>query len=87
MITLYVIQSRANGKRYVGITNTLSRRLREHRSGHTKAGQVLGEFDLVWTQEFPDYHRAREREVFLKSGQGREWLERTLSRSGPACGG
>jgi hypothetical protein len=35
MVILYVLQG-DNGKRYVGITNDLPRRLAEHRSGHSK---------------------------------------------------
>jgi len=87
MITVYVIRGRVNGKRYVGITNALDRRLDEHRSGRTKAGQILRDFDLLLTEEFPNHALARQREVFLKSGRGREWLDRLSERSGPAVGG
>jgi putative endonuclease len=74
MITLYVIQGE-NNKRYIGITNNLNRRLREHRSGSTKAGQLLIRFTLLHTEEFNDYISARKREKFLKSGQGRKFLD------------
>ena len=74
MITLYVLESTGNGKRYVGITNDLERRLSEHRAKCSKGGQILGEFRLLHTEAYPDYGTARSREVFLKSGQGRNWL-------------
>ena len=80
MITLYVIRSRQKGKRYVGITNDLSRRLAEHGRRESKAGQLLGAFELLWTEEFPDYVLARQREKFPKSGQGRKWLDAQLGR-------
>ncbi|HPO14821.1 MAG TPA: GIY-YIG nuclease family protein [Candidatus Hydrogenedentes bacterium] len=67
MIFVYVLQGE-DGKRYVGITNNLERRLMEHRSHHTKGGQLLGNFTLVLTEEYPDYTSARKREMFLKSG-------------------
>ena len=75
------------GKRYIGITNNLPRRIREHRSKTTKSGQLLGDFFVLYTEEFPDYKAAREREIFLKSGQGRKWLDDLESKSRPARGG
>jgi hypothetical protein len=41
----------------------------------SKAGQLLGEFSLLYKENFPDYKTARERERSLKSGQGRQWLD------------
>ncbi len=80
MITVYVIRSVSNGKRYVGITNDLSRRLLEHKSNQTAAGHLLGAFDLLWTEEFQDHLQARVREKELKSGQGRKWLDEKFGR-------
>jgi putative endonuclease len=85
MITVYVLKG-ITGKRYVGITNDLDRRLREHRSGRTKGGQIIGQFKLLLTEEYSDYQHARNREKFLKSGQGRHWLDDFESRTGPAKG-
>ena len=86
MITVYVLKSKA-GKRYVGITNNLSRRLREHSSKKTKSGQLLKDFFVLHTEEFPDYKKARVRKKFLKSGQGRKWLDTLELKSEPARGG
>ncbi len=72
MITPYVIQG-SKGKRYIGISNDLNRRLKEHRSGSSKAGQIIGKFNLLHTEQFENYSLAREREKYLKSGQGREF--------------
>jgi putative endonuclease len=85
MVTVYVLQGK--DKRYVGITNNLARRLAEHRSGHTKSAQVIGPFKLLHTEEFPDHISARKREKFLKSGQGREFLNCLYPGTGSASGG
>jgi predicted GIY-YIG superfamily endonuclease len=85
MIAVYVLQGK--NKRYVGITNDLARRLAEHRSGSTKGGQIIGQFRLLHTEEFPDHASAREREKFLKSGEGREFLSGLYPAPGPASGG
>jgi putative endonuclease len=84
--TLCVLRSKGSGRRYVGITNDLPRRLREHASRHTQAGRVLGEFELVHAEVFSDHRGARVREKFLKSGQGRKWLDKLEARSWLAGG-
>jgi predicted GIY-YIG superfamily endonuclease len=75
------------GKRYVGITNNLPRRLEEHRKKASKGGQILpGDFFVLYTEKFPDHRSAREKERFLKSGQGRKWLDGLELKSQPARG-
>jgi putative endonuclease len=85
VVTLYVLKGET-GKRYVGITNNLPRRIQEHNIKVTKGGQILGDFSVVHTEEFPDHRTAREREKFLKSGLGRKWLDELEVRSQPAKG-
>ncbi|UCH34060.1 MAG: GIY-YIG nuclease family protein [Armatimonadota bacterium] len=86
-VTLYVLRSRRNGKRYVGITNNLERRLREHRAAYSKAGQLLRDCCVLHTERFSDHAAARAREKYLKSGEGREWLDELERASWPASGG
>ncbi|MCK4957246.1 MAG: GIY-YIG nuclease family protein [Candidatus Cloacimonetes bacterium] len=72
MITVYVLSGK---KRYVGITNNIARRIAEHKRKSSKGSQVIGEFKLLYTEEFSNYKKAREREKYLKSGNGRKWLD------------
>ncbi len=72
----------ADGRRYTGITKRLQRRIREHNAGRTGADAGRGPFTLLYKEKHPDYETARLREKFLKSGEGREWLD-WLSNSGP----
>jgi len=60
-ITLYLLKGK-NAKRYVGITNDLTRRLKEHSSNRSKSSQVLGEFVVLHTEEYPDHISARKRD-------------------------
>ena len=83
LITLYVLKGKT-GKRYVGITNDLSRRLSEHCCHHSKASQLIGKFTVIHTESFADHKSARLREKFLKSGKGREWLDMLENASEPA---
>lgn len=77
MVTVYVLQGAA--KRYVGITEDLDRRLKEHRAG-SHSGALIGDFILIHTEMFEGYASARQREKFLKSGKGREWLNQLYPR-------
>ena len=86
MVTLYVLKGET-GKRYVGITQDLPRCLREHRARKSKGSQMLGNLFVLHTETFPDHKAARQREKFLKSGQGRKWLNTLESQSEPAKGG
>jgi putative endonuclease len=87
LITIYVLKGT---KRYVGITNNLERRLTEHKRKSSKGSQIIGEFKLVYTKEFPDYSSARKYEKYLKSGVGRAWLDKfedgqSQPKAGEAC--
>lgn len=86
MITVYAIQDVGTGRRYVGITNNLSRRLREHRKKQSTGSRHLGEFRLVYTEEHPDYASARPREKYLKSGSGHRWLSAYIASHGQCPG-
>jgi len=83
MFTVYVLKSQRNGKRYTGYTgkDPLSR-LKEHNLGSNKFTRQNSPFILVYTEEYSDKVSAIRREKFLKSGQGRKFLDLTIS-NGP----
>ncbi len=68
------------GRFYIGITRRLRRRIAEHNAGRTRADRGRGPFKLVHKEEVGSYPEAREREKWLKSGEGREWLRREVVR-------
>ena len=75
MIFVYIIKSLKVEYRYIGITNNLEQRLRRHNSGGNKSTKPYAPFKLVLVEEYNNYKEARRREVFLKSGQGRKFLD------------
>lgn len=77
---VYVIRSLRSARRYVGITKDLDSRLSDHRRGRSKGGQQLGDFEVLLVEDFVGYAAARTREKFLKSGQGRVWLDKQFKR-------
>ena len=63
---------------YTGITNDLERRLKEHDTGKTHSIRRKGKYKLVYSEKYETRKKAREREVFFKSGQGRELRDQII---------
>ena len=76
MWNVYVLRSLKNDWLYIGLTNDLDRRVREHNRGYNRSTKGKGPFELVHYEEFETRPRARRREIYLKSGIGRETLKR-----------
>ncbi|MBT6841504.1 MAG: GIY-YIG nuclease family protein [Candidatus Marinimicrobia bacterium] len=64
--------------RYIGITNNLQNRIKRHRINQSVLKRMLGEFELIYTEDYSDYKSARKREKYFKSGVGREWMNKNL---------
>ncbi|OHB10407.1 MAG: hypothetical protein A3H60_00210 [Candidatus Zambryskibacteria bacterium RIFCSPLOWO2_02_FULL_44_12b] len=77
MYTVYVLRD-SLGKLYKGMTNNLKRRLAEHRSGHTQSTKQLKNPDVVYTEEYDNFEKARKREIYLKNAAGRRFLKSIL---------
>lgn len=76
MFYVYIMKSERNGKRYVGSTGKLpEERVNEHNSGTNKFTQNNRPWKLVTFETFLTKSEALKREKFLKSGQGRKWLD------------
>jgi putative endonuclease len=76
MFYSYVIISQKHKKRlYIGISDNPYRRLQEHNAGETKTTKAYRPYKIVLTEQHLNRKVAREREKWLKSGCGREWIK------------
>ena len=76
MFNIYVLKSLRNNKRYVGYTSKdVKIRLKEHNTGSNKFTSQNGPFVLFYSEILPNKTSAIRREKFLKSGQGRKFLD------------
>lgn len=76
MFTVYVLKSEKNGKCYIGYTGKDAVvRLNEHNAGSNKYTRQNSPFILLYTEEYEEKADAMKREKFLKSGQGRKFLD------------
>ena len=65
---VYILKSLKDKKFYVGCTNDLNRRLREHNSGCSFATKARTPFELIYFEGYKNRQDAEEREKFLKLG-------------------
>ena len=79
MFYTYVLRSLKNHKRYIGHTSKeVLKRLREHNSGTNNWTRINGPFVVIYSERYSTRRDAVKRELFLKSGQGRKWLDENI---------
>jgi len=81
MFYVYVLRSLRDGKRYTGYTSKLpEERLKEHNKGNNVWTGQNKPFELIYAEPFDSKKEAIRREHFLKSGKGREYLNKIIPR-------
>ncbi|HAO81585.1 MAG: Excinuclease ABC C subunit domain protein [Parcubacteria group bacterium GW2011_GWD2_43_10] len=76
---VYALLSKTNGSLYIGMTTNVHRRLQQHNIGKTRSTKKFTPYTIIYTEEWPDRISAREREKYLKSGIGREFIKTIIS--------
>jgi len=77
---VYVLKSLRDGRRYVGMTENLPRRLEEHNKGLERSTRGRRPFELLYYEEVADRISARGREKYFKSAAGRRYLARIITQ-------
>lgn len=78
---VYVLISLKDYKFYVGSTSDLLQRVKKHNSGEVKSTKFRRPLQLLHYEYFVNIEDAKAREVFLKSGFGRQQLRKSLKRT------
>lgn len=78
---VYIIKSLKTGKRYIGFTCDIDKRLKEHNTGKSYWTRNKGPWELVYCEEKMTAKEAENREKFFKSGDGRQALKNILRES------
>ena len=77
-LSAYVLWSEELRKRYIGSTENLQKRIKEHNAGKSKFTKSGIPWNLIYYETFEEKKDALQREMFLKSGQGRKILDSIL---------
>jgi len=80
MYFVYAIKSISRNYIYVGMSENLERRLKQHNNGTNKVTKTYRPFVLLLSEEFESRELARIREKYLKSGIGKEYLMTLLRK-------
>jgi putative endonuclease len=75
---VYAIKSLVRTYIYVGLTNSVERRVGEHNKGKNRSTKAYKPFKLIYSEAFETRKEARKREIYLKSGIGKEFLKSVL---------
>ena len=79
---VYVLKSPVDEELYIGSTNDLKRRLKEHNNEKNFSTSWRGPFELIYYEAYKDLEDARERERSLKlRGNSRKHLINRMFRS------
>jgi len=80
---VYILASQRNGTLYVGVTNSLSRRVSEHKAGAVPGfTRQYGVDRLVYVEEYSSILEARARERALKKWR-RAWKVQLIEKGNP----
>jgi putative endonuclease len=81
MYFVYILQSKRDKKLYTGRTENLELRLEEHNLGKVKSTKNRKPLELIYYEAYKGKQDAVDRELFLKSGRGREVIKKQLKSS------
>lgn len=71
---IYILESLKDDKRYVGYTNSLKRRIEEHKRGYNFSTKFRLPFKLIYFEGCLNEKDAKRRELYLKSTQGHRFI-------------
>ncbi len=80
MFYTYILKSHKNGELYIGFSNNLRKRFKEHNNGKSTYTKGRGPFNLIYYEACLSKEDARSREIYLKSGRGRRYITSRLKR-------
>lgn len=81
---MYILKNPVTNRYYIGSTNNLERRLKQHLSGLTRTTRILRINELVYKEEYNTLLEARLREKKLKSYKSKKYIE-WLINNGPVA--
>jgi len=71
----YILESRKDGKLYIGYTNDLAQRKNEHDQGLVESTKNRRPFELIYFEACLNKQQTLKREKYFKTGFGRKFLK------------
>lgn len=77
---VYVLTSLRSGKWYIGCTNDLRKRFKEHQEDKSTYTKGRGPFEIIYYEGCLNKQDGYAREKYLKSGMGRRYIKNRIKR-------
>jgi putative endonuclease len=87
MYYTYILKSLKDGIRYVGSGENVFERLRRHNKGDYRFTKGHRPWELIYKEEYVSRAEAMRKEKLLKSGQGRQFLDKFLDKAAGSSNG
>ena len=71
---VYILQNKEKDFIYIGYSENLKQRLKEHNAGKSKSTKLYIPLKLIFYEAYPNNSDAKRREKYLKSNKGRTTL-------------
>jgi putative endonuclease len=81
MYYVYILRSLKDGKHYIGSTDNLARRIKEHNMGKTISLKRRLPLKLIYQEEYPTRVKAAKREKIIKRYKGGNAFKRLIAGS------
>ena len=78
---VYILRSLSAKKSYVGVTDNIKRRIKEHNSGKNFYTKRHRPWEIIHTEEYPNFKEARDREKYLKTTSGRRVMKKIMKEA------
>ena len=75
---VYVLQSEKDHQFYIGYSDNLKKRVREHNSGYVTSTKPRRTFELIFYEAYLNKHDAIRREKYFKTSKGKTTLKSML---------
>ena len=78
MYYTYILKSKKSGRFYTRATNDLRKRLKLHNDGKSNFTKKDKPYELIYYEACKDKEDAFAREIYLKSGYGKRYINNRL---------
>lgn len=78
MAYVYILKSLVNNRYYIGSTNDIEKRFREHNSGISKYTRLTKPFKIAFVQEYNTIQKARKIELKLKRFKNKKIIDKIV---------
>ncbi len=78
---VYILLNEAKTRTYIGVTDDVEKRLKEHNTGRVKSSNPYRLYKIIHTESFETLSEARQREKFYKSTTGRRRIKEMLFKA------